>query len=212
LKEKSINIGWDKFFEVLRKNSLLIKRRKRVYTTQSGHRFKKYPNLIKSLSLHAPNRVYVSDVTYIRTLEGFCYLSLITDKYSRKIVGYALSMSLSIEGCLEALRMALKDLNKTEQLIHHSDRGIQYCSKDYVDLLSENNVRISMTEENHVYENSLAERVNGILKDEFMLGETLQSYSVAKRLVDDSIKIYNEERYHMALNLKTPHEVHFNLN
>jgi len=183
-----------------------------VYTTQSGHRFKKYPNLIKSLSLHAPNRVYVSDITYIRTLEGFCYLSLITDKYSRKIVGYALSMSLSIEGCLEALRMALKDLNKTEQLIHHSDRGIQYCSKDYVDLLSENNVRISMTEENHVYENSLAERVNGILKDEFMLGETLQSYSVAKRLVDDSIKIYNEERYHMALNLKTPDEVHFNLN
>ena len=108
--------------------------------------------------------------------------------------------------------MALKDLNKTEQLIHHSDRGIQYCSKDYVDLLSENNVRISMTEENHVYENSLAERVNRILKDEFMLGETLQSYSVAKRLVDDSIKIYNEERYHMALNLKTPDEVHFNLN
>ena len=97
-------------------------------------------------------------------------------------------------------------------LIHHSDRGIQYCSKDYVDLLSKHNVRISMTEENHVYENSLAERVNGILKDEFMLGETLQSYAVAKKLVNDSIKIYNEERYHMSLNLKTPDEVHFNLN
>ena len=114
LREKEIKIGRDKFFEVLKKNDLLVKRRKRVYTTQSGHRFKKYPNLIKEINLQNSNRVYVSDITYIRTLEGFCYLSLITDKYSRKIVGNALSKSLSIEGCLEALRMALKGLDKTD--------------------------------------------------------------------------------------------------
>lgn len=211
LQGGGIKVGRDKFYEILGRKGLLIERRKRVYTTESGHRFKKYPNLVKEMRVERPDQVYVSDITYIKTLEGYSYLSLVTDGYSRRIVGYCLSTSLAIEGCIEAMKMALKGRQEGE-LTHHSDRGIQYCSKEYVELLRKSGVRISMTEENHVYENSLAERVNGILKDEFMLGETLQSFKRAKRMVVEAVKIYNEERYHMSLKMKTPDEVHFNLN
>lgn len=209
LQEKVISFGRDRLFDLLRDNELLIYyKRKYVKTTNSYHRFKVYKNLIKDLRIIKINQVYVSDITYISTLEGFCYLALITDAYSRKIVGYNLSRSLGIEGCLKALRMALKRVKCPEKLIHHSDRGVQYCSHVYVDLLSSNNTKISMTEENHVYENALAERVNGILKNEFMLGENLVSFKIAKELVDEAIQIYNNERPHMSLNYKTPNEVH----
>lgn len=209
LGDHEVAIGRDRLLSVLRKKGLLVRRKKKyVRTTQSVHRFKVYKNLILDKKAQRAERVYVADITYIDTMEGNCYLSLITDQYSRKIVGYALSKSLSIEGSVEALEMALRRTKKPQALIHHSDRGIQYCSKGYTDLLRKKGVRISMTEENHVYENALAERVNGILKEELKLGEKLISYSVAKRLVDEAVKIYNEERLHMSLDYITPAQKH----
>ena len=209
-KEIGINQGRDRFFNMLRDKGLLVKKKKSyVKTTDSHHHFHTYKNLVKDIKLSRPNQVYVSDITYIRTIEGFCYLSLITDMYSRKIVGYALSKSLSIEGNLKALKMAIKGLKgNKENLIHHSDRGVQYCSKDYTDLLNKHDIQISMTEKDHVYENALAERVNGILKDEFMLGETMRSFKIAEKLVKQSIEIYNNERPHLSLNYEIPAKKH----
>ncbi len=205
LIEMGFKFGRDRFFDFLRRHGLLIRRKKKyVKTTNSRHRFYKYSNLIKEMAISKPNQIYVSDITYIRTLEGFCYLSLITDACSRKIIGYNLSRSLGIEGCMSALRMALRQKPQEAKPIHHSDRGIQYCSYDYTDLLKKNEIQISMTEQDHVYENALAERVNGILKDEFMLGETLRNYEIAKRLVKESIWIYNEERPHLSLDYDKP--------
>lgn len=209
LREMGIYIGRDCLFDILRRHKLLIyPRKKYVRTTYSYHRFKTYKNLIKNLEIKRVNQVYVSDITYITLVEDFCYLALITDAYSRKIVGYDLSQSLSIDGSLRAVKMALKNVEHPERLIHHSDRGIQYCSHAYVDMLTNKEVKISMTEENHVYENAIAERVNGILKTEFLLGEKLASFEVAKELVKESIKIYNEERPHMSIDYLTPQLKH----
>jgi transposase InsO family protein len=205
LKDEGIEVGRDRLFELLRSRNLLIRRRRNArQTTDSRHRLNKYRNLIRDLDITRPNQVYVSDITYLETLEGFCYLALITDAYSRKIVGYDVSRSLSLEGSLRALQMALAALSGPLQLIHHSDRGLQYCSHAYVQLLTKNGVQVSMTEERHVYENAKAERVNGILKTEFLLGETLNSFEVAQQLVKGAIKIYNEERLHLSLNYQTP--------
>jgi len=205
LKADGIEVGRDHLFELLRAHNLLIRRRRGARrTTDSRHRLKKFKNLIQDLELMRPNQVYVADITYLETLEGFCYLALLTDAYSRKIVGYDVSRSLAIEGSLRALQMALAALSGPIQLIHHSDRGLQYCSHAYVKLLTTHGIQISMTEENHVYENAKAERVNGILKSEFLLGERLPSVEVAKNLVKDSIQIYNEERLHLSLDYQTP--------
>lgn len=205
LEEMQFKFGRDRFFDLLRRERLLIRRKKKyVKTTNSRHRFRKYRNLIKDLSIDRPNQVYVADITYIRTLSGFCYLSLITDACSRKIVGYHLSRSLAIEGCLKALKKALAALPKGISVIHHSDRGIQYCCDEYTTLLNKHGFKISMTEENHIYENALAERVNGILKDEFMLGETLASYEVARQMVREAVTIYNEKRPHQSLGYAKP--------
>ncbi|HHT61764.1 MAG TPA: IS3 family transposase [Bacteroidales bacterium] len=203
-------IGRDKFFRILAKNDLLVKRKKSyTRTTNSFHRFYKWSNLIKDLSITRPNQVWVSDITYIRTLSGFVYLFLITDLYSRKIVGWSLSRSLSIEGGLEALQMALRSRkDKSLSLIHHSDRGVQYCSKEYVKMLQGANIGISMTEENHCYENAVAERVNGILKNEFYLDATFNNFKQALSAVISGIMIYNEKRPHWSLNLQTPSQVH----
>jgi len=209
LLDMGYDFGRDQLFDLLRKENMLIRRRRKyVKTTDSRHRFTKYRNLIRELEIKRPHQVYVADITYIRTLEGFCYLSLITDACSRKIVGYNLSRDLGIKGCIQTLKMALRQVPREANLIHHSDRGIQYCSYDYTDILKKSGVRISMTERDHVYENSLAERVNGILKDEFMLGETLASYSVAANIVKESIQIYNQERPHLSLNYETPDQRH----
>lgn len=209
LKSEGIQIGRDRLFKLLQAQDLLIPRRKRgPQTTDSRHRLNKYGNLIRDLELTRPNQVYVSDITYVETLLGFCYLALITDAYSRKIVGYDLSRSLSVEGSLRALEMALAPLAGPIQLIHHSDRGLQYCSHAYVDLLRAHGVQISMTEERHVYENAKAERVNGILKSEFLLGEQLASFDVAEQLVKEAIQIYNEERLHLSLDYQTPAMIH----
>jgi len=196
----------------LRDKNLLIRRKKPNHkTTDSFHRFYKYSNLIKDLEIIRPNQVWVSDITYIRTVKGFCYLALITDLYSRKIVGYDISDSLELKGCLRALQKAQRQSRIKERTIHHSDRGIQYCSNQYVNELKKNNMLISMTEENHCYENAVAERVNGILKGEFYLDECFTSIEHAKRAVKNAIKIYNHNRMHLSLNFNTPNMVH-NLN
>lgn len=204
-----IKIGRDRLYDVLRDNDMLVRRKKASFkTTNSYHHFHKYNNLIKGLEITRPNQVWVSDITYIRTVKGFCYLALITDLYSRKIVGYDLSDSLELAGCLRALQKALASSKPATDLIHHSDRGIQYCSKQYVEKLSNKKVKISMTEENHCYENAVAERVNGILKDEFYLDQCFVNTSHAKKATKSAIGIYNNKRLHLSLNLKTPDQVY----
>lgn len=209
LLNKGLRVGRDRLFSLLRREGLLVRRKRRyVRTTNSHHRFRVHKNLIKELELRRPNHVYVADITYLKISGGFSYLSLITDKYSRKIVGYELSRSLALEGTLKALEMATGAMQATGEIIHHSDRGLQYCSNVYTNKLKKHGIKISMTEENHVYENALAERVNGILKNELLLGSEHLPFREAKKLVDEAVKIYNYERLHLSLNYKTPAVVH----
>jgi transposase InsO family protein len=204
-----IKMGRDKFFEVLREKGLLVKRkRKYVYTTDSYHYFRVYKNLLKDHPLKKAHQAWVSDITYIRTSRDFMYLFLITDAYSRKIVGWHLSDSLKVEGAVSALKMAIRQCPNTEGVIHHSDRGIQYCCKDYTRLLKESKITISMTEENHCYENAMAERVNGILKQEYGLDETFNNEHLTMRAVKEAIGSYNMERPHWSLKLATPEQIH----
>ncbi|MCK5077850.1 MAG: IS3 family transposase [Calditrichia bacterium] len=208
-KFKKLKIGRDKLFEIARKFSLLVKRKRRVIkTTDSSHGLKIYPNLVKGKPVGGSNEVFVSDITYIRLKESYCYLALITDVYSRKIVGYNLSLSLAVEGSLQALQMALQRVIKAENLIHHSDRGIQYSSKLYVEKLKKKNIRISMSAKGNPYENAIAERVNGILKDEFYLNIKFKSFEQILKTVKQSINIYNSKRLHWSLGLKTPDEIY----
>lgn len=203
-----IKLGRDRLFDILRDNNLLVKKKKAYCkTTNSYHHFHKYNNLIKELEINRPNQVWVSDITYIRTVKGFCYLALITDLYSRKIVGYDISDSLELTGCLRALKSALRRARPAEGLVHHSDRGVQYCSHQYVNELKKRKIDISMTEENHCYENAVAERVNGILKDEFYLDQCFFSTRLAKKATKNAIKIYNNKRLHLSLGYKTPNNV-----
>ncbi len=198
-------IGRDRMFTLLREKQLLIKPlRRHVYTTDSYHRFKKYKNLLKSIVPSGPNQVWAGDITYLRHRKGFSYLFLLTDVYSRKIVGYHVSKSLSVEGALKALRMALRQRNLSSGIIHHSDRGIQYCCDAYVTELQKNKLQISMTEVNHCYENSLAERVNGTLKNELLLGEVFLNHKSVVQATKQAISIYNNERWHESLNYDTP--------
>jgi transposase InsO family protein len=205
-------VGRDSLFDILREHHMLI-RRKKAYckTTNSYHHFHKYKNLIKDMEITGPNQVWASDITYIRTVKGFCYLALITDMYSRKIVGYDISDSLELAGCLRALKSALRHARPKAGLIHHSDRGIQYCSHQYVDELKKRKIKISMTEENHCYENALAERVNGILKDEFYLDQCFFSTHHASKATKNAINIYNSKRLHLSLGYKTPNMVFKNV-
>ena len=208
----NLKIGRDSLFDILRANNMLVKR-KRAYakTTNSYHHFHKYNNLVKDLKVTAPNQVWVSDITYIRTINGFCYLALITDLYSRKIIGHDISDTLELTGCLRALKKALWQARPAANLIHHSDRGVQYCSHMYVNELKKRNIKISMTEENHCYENAVAERVNGILKDEFYLDQCFFSTMHAKKATKSAIKIYNNKRLHLSLGYKTPNRVFKNV-
>jgi putative transposase len=207
-EKQQLKVGRDTLFNVLRKNQMLTLRKKySCRTTNSYHRFYKYNNIIKDVEINKPNQVWASDITYIRTVKGFCYLALITDMYSRKIVGYDLSDSLELKGCVRALNKAVYQAKTIKGLIHHSDRGIQYCSNIYTQILKRKNIGISMTQENHCYENALAERVNGILKDEFYMGQTFTNTAHAKRAVKSAIKLYNEIRLHLSLDYKTPNMV-----
>jgi len=205
----SPHTGRDRFFDILRKNGLLVKR-KRQYskTTNSYHHFHRYNNLIKDMTLQRPNQVWASDITYLRTEERFVYLSLLTDMYSRKIVGWSLSKSLGIESSIVALKKALRGETLNGTLIHHSDRGVQYCCHEYVGILKKKKISISMTENNHCYENAMAERVNGILKDEYLLDRTFRDFSHAHKACIEAIRMYNTRRPHWALKFKTPEQVH----
>ena len=209
LLENRLKMGRDRFFKWLGKHDLLIKpKRSYVHTTNSNHRFWVYKNLTEGIQLHRPNQLWVSDITYLRTLEGFCYLALITDAYSRKIVGYDISDSLELEGCRRALKMALQTASTLNELVHHSDRGIQYCSNSYIDLLKSKGVKISMAAKGDCYENALAERVNGILKNEFNLDATFKNKEQAISTTHQSIYIYNHHRPHWSIQLQTPNDRH----
>lgn len=206
-EELRFRIGRDRLFNILRNNGLLVERKRRyVRTTNSNHRFWVYGNLIKEVVVEHPNQVIVGDITYLQTEEGFVYLALLTDVYSRKIIGYDVSESLSIEGSLRALKMALSGVTKKNGMFHHSDRGIQYCSNDYTKLLQKWGIKISMAEKGNPYENAIAERVNGILKIEFLLEQRFRTKQEVRASVKEAIKIYNEERLHMSLGYITPVE------
>ena len=208
-EEKDIQIGRDRFFDILRDAGLLIEpRRRSARTTDSRHNLPVFRNLIKDLETTAPNQIWVSDITYIRTGNSFIYLSLITDAYSRKIVGWNAGDTLEAIGCLNALQKALKGLPGDCLPIHHSDRGSQYCCHAYVNALTKAGLRISMTEQNHCYENALAERVNGILKDEYNLGGRFVNKKQAIRAINQSIDLYNNKRPHLSLDYQFPAQVH----
>ena len=209
LAEMGIALGRDRFFALLRRRGLLVKPSRRwAKTTDSRHGFGVWPNRIRNIIASMPHQVWVCDVTYIRTEEGFLYLSLVTDAYSRKIVGYRIGDTLESEGCLRALAMALAQLGPGAQPIHHSDRGTQYCCGEYIKLLQKHGCPISMTERNHCYENAMAERVNGILKGEYGLGQTFRDKSQARAAVRQGVRIYNDCRPHLALDYETPSSIH----
>lgn len=212
LTKMRIDIGRDRFFALLGRHDLLVKRKKRtVITTNSNHPFKIYSNLIKDLEITTVFQVLVADITYIRTMQGFMYLALVTDAFSRKILGWSLSDSLELAGCLSALKMALKPISKSfakkHICFHHSDRGSQYCAYAYTDLLKNYHFKISMAAAGNCYENATAERMNGILKTEFELHQNFNSKSTALKSVKNAIKLYNHKRPHRSLMLKTPQYV-----
>ena len=210
LQAHGIQIGRDYLFDLLERHKLLVRRRKRkVVTTNSRHWMRKYTNLTIDLCCERPEQLWVSDITYIRMGSQWGYLSLITDAYSRKIMGYCLRMDLSAQGCIDALQMALANrLYPKRALIHHSDRGSQYCSADYVRILKEHAIAISMTENGDPYENALAERVNGILKAEFNLYSSSYGFEQTCELVKNSITAYNEFRPHSSCDMLTPAQAH----
>ena len=208
MQHHSIGMGRDAFFTVLRNYGLLVKKRKRkMVTTDSKHWLRKYPNLIKDFIPIGPNQLWVSDITYIVIGNGFGYLSLITDAFSRKIVGFFLCKDLTAKGCIAALKMAYRNNPIVKGLIHHSDRGVQYCSNDYVKLLELHITKISMTENGDPLENAIAERVNGILKDE-LLEKKYSTFEIAQQAVAVSASTYNHFRPHGSISNYTPQEAH----
>jgi putative transposase len=209
LAQAGVTIGRDRLFELLGRHNLLIDRPLRsARTTDSRHAFRVYGNLVKDLEIVRCHQVLVSDITYVRTEEGFLYLCLVMDAFSRAIVGYDCSDSLEREGAMCAVSQALAQLPAGSGTIHHSDRGSQYCCHGYAGLLAASKVSISMTQENHCYENGKAERLNGILKQEYGLGGTLGSKSQAMQAVEQAVELYNWRRPHQALGYAIPMEVH----
>lgn len=211
LLEKGIKIGRDGLFELLAANGLLIRRKRRtMITTFSRHRFRKYPNLIKELVMDRPNQVWVSDITYWFTHYGCLYISLITDAYSKRIMGYAVAPTLQAVHCKTALQMALEHLKEGngKALIHHSDRGIQYCSAEYVSLLESNQIRISMTENGDPLENAIAERINGIIKNEYLAHQPVISLAQAQEALQQAVFLYNFRRPHLSCDMLVPNEAH----
>jgi putative transposase len=214
LEKHNIKMGRDKFFELLGNNQLLVKsKRTRTKTTCSFHHFNRYENLLKNRAVKRCNEVWVSDITYLwlKEQDSFCYLSLVTDLYSRKIVGHCVYEDLSVKGCLEALKMALKQRkNKTHSLIHHSDRGVQYCSHSYVQLLQKNNIAISMTQTGDPKENAVAERVHKTIKEEFTDDRQINFSNIVEATADIKkfFEFYNQHRPHRSVNWLTPNKAH----
>ena len=207
---KTLKIGRDKFIDILRANHLLISAKRSYHiTTNSHHRFRKHKNQLLDLQINKPEQVWVSDITYIGKREKPCYLSLITDAYSKKIVGYNVSDNLNTESSLVALRLAVKQRkNKEMPLIHHSDRGLQYCSNDYQKILNKNDIQPSMTQNSDPYENAVAERINGILKQEFFIDKYNKDLPIMKQIIKETVNIYNENRPHLSNHMLTPNQMH----
>lgn len=209
LRRSGIAIGQDRFFKVLKNQGLLLERlRSSPRTTSSYHNLPVFLNRVKDRQLTGSNQVWAADITYLRKKDAPMYLSLITDMYSRKIVGYHLGASLETEETLKALKMALKDKPTGAQPVHHSDRGCQYCSHEYVQALKDSGLGVIMTEQNHCSENALAERVNGILKQEYGLGYSFKNTMQMHQAVNQAVWLYNTRRPHCSLGLETPEHVH----
>ena len=207
---KELKIGRDKFFNILRANHLLIiPKRSYHVTTNSHHRFRKHKNLVSDYQVTKPNQVWVADITYIGNRKKPSYLSLITDAYSKKIVGHYVAENLTTEGSLLALKKAIKNQKPVlKSLIHHSDRGLQYCSDEYQKILEKNNISCSMTKNSDPYENAVAERINGILKQEFNIDKFDVETKIKRKIVEESIEIYNEVRPHFSNHYLTPNQMH----
>ena len=210
LGQHGIKIGRDYLFDLMREHGLNIRNRKRkVATTNSRHWMRKYNNLVKGLPINRPEQVWVSDITYVQLKKQWGYLSLVTDAYSKKIMGWALRTDLSAQGCIDALQMAMAERDyPQDKLIHHSDRGSQYCSKGYVEMLTHGNIAVSMTENGDPYENAIAERVNGILKAEFDLYGVQTGLRETTRKISDNISTYNQLRPHASCDYLTPQQAH----
>jgi len=213
LFEHQIKMGRDALFDLLASNYMLVRKRKRrIFTTQSHHWLRKYTNLIHGFTPTAPNQLWVSDITYWKILDGHVYISFITDAFSRKIVGYHVAQSLETVETIQALKMALSGISKEPeshfQLIHHSDRGVQYCSHDYVKILHDFHIQISMTENGDPLENAIAERLNGILKDEYLTDSPVKSIDDARIILARAVQLYNEDRPHMSIGNLYPSQVH----
>lgn len=209
-KLRHLKIGRDKFFDILRANHLLVQPKRSYHvTTNSHHRFRKHQNLILGTVIDRPEQVWVSDITYIGKREKPCYLSLVTDAYSKKIIGYHVADNLNTESSLIALQIAVKiRKDKGLSLIHHSDRGLQYCADDYQSALNKNGIKCSMTNNGDPYENAVAERINGILKQEFMIDTYHQDTAIMKTIVKEAIEIYNNQRPHYSNYMLTPEQMH----
>ena len=210
LEQAGVRMGRDRMFEELRQRELLLEPVPAQYphTTESYHNLPVFGNGIRDLEVKASNQVWVSDLTYLRTREGFVFLALITDKYSRQIVGWHVGESLEAVGCVRALERALAELPEESKPIHHSDQGCQYCCHEYVNRLQERGLPISMTESNHCAENALAERMNGILKQEYGLGAEFPTKASAQAAARQGIQLYNTRRPHGALSNRIPAQVH----
>lgn len=209
MEAHQLKMGRDRLFEWLKANDLLVQPKKRyTKTTNSSHRFRVHENLLIKEKIERPDQAWVCDITYLRLTHGFCYLALITDVHSRKIIGYHVNDTLELKGCMKAFEMACANRKCLKGTIHHSDRGIQYCSTTYVNLLQQKEILVSMAEAGNCYENAMAERVNGILKNEFNLDAEFRSIEQAIQASAQAIKTYNEKRPHMSIGMKKPIELY----
>ena len=214
MEHLGIKMGRDKFYRLMRAYNLLVPKTKRYFiTTNSKHHFYKYKNLVKDKAPTRPEQLWVSDITYIKTEKKHCYLALVTDAYSKKIMGYKFASHMRTSLCTDALAMAIKNRKyPNEKLIHHSDRGIQYCNPAYTEFAEQNNITLSMTQQYDPYENAVAERINRTLKYEYGLKQTIKNSTLANKMIKRAVSIYNYKRTHHSLKLNTPDQVHFNRN
>ena len=212
--ESNIKMGRDALNDLLRSRGMLIRKTKRYFvTTDSNHLFRKAPNLLTDLDINHSEQVFVSDITYIKTDAGHAYLALVTDAYSRKIMGYSLQNNMKVGMVKDALNMAYKNcIFSHKNIIHHSDRGIQYCCPDYSEFAENKGFKLSTTQQYDPYENAIAERINGILKYEFGLKYTIKSVEIAQAIIKEAVELYNNDRMHWSLDLKKPQEVHLQYN
>jgi len=211
LEEVGCKVGRDKVHKILKENDLLIKPKKNYKTTtDSKHHFRKYRNEIRFLEIVRPEQVFVNDITYIRIRDKYAYLFLVTDAYSKKIMGWSINYTMKVKDAKKAILKAHKNRRFTSEVYHHSDRGIQYCTPSYIEYIKKKGMIPSMTEDLHVYENPIAERMNGILKGEFAIGSGFNSLKEARSVIENVIYIYNNKRRHLSLHNLTPNFVHLN--